>query len=66
MVYFSGGDTFKELWSDIPECKDYFEYVGLLNCIEDRAGDHEITEFDKRFLVECLERFAQMKGWEPA
>lgn len=66
MVYFSGGETFKELWADIPTCQSREEYIGLLNYIEDCAGDREITEFDKRFLIECLERFAQLKGWEPA
>lgn len=65
MVCFSGGDVFKELWSYIPECKNRDDYVGLLNYIEDCNDGRDLTKFDYRFLVECLERFAEHKGWGP-
>lgn len=66
MVYFSGGDVFLELWSDIPKCESRDDYCSLLNYIEDCYGDREITAFDREFLVSCLEMFAEKKGWEPA
>lgn len=64
-VYFSGEEEFKRLWSLIPTVKDYWEYVGLANEIDDAWDDRLITQFDKKFLVDCLDRYAQMKKFEP-
>lgn len=65
MILSSGGEAFKKLWELIPTVKDYWEYVGLANEIDNNRGDREITAFDEQFLLDCLNRYAQMKGFEP-
>lgn len=65
-VIFSGGETFQELWNLIPTVKDYQEYIGISNEIFDNhIHRRELTDFDAKLLHECLERYAQMKGFEP-
>ena len=63
---FSFGETFMELWSQIPAIVNYWDYVGMANAIDDAKTGNEITTRDESTLLQALEIFKQARGIKEA
>ena len=59
---FSFGETFMELWTQIPSIITYRGYVGMANAIDDARTGREITERDEKTLLQALELVKQARG----
>ena len=59
---FSGESEFSRLWAEIPKVLTYRAYVILCNEIDSCHLDREITDTDERVLLDCLDKYAKIKG----
>lgn len=62
MFRLSFGETFMELWVQIPTIINYHEYVGMANVIDDNRTGRAITDRDEKVLLEALEIFRKARG----
>lgn len=59
---FSFRKKFKELWEQIPSVVTYWDYVGMVNAIDDARTGDEITAQDEATLLTALDVFKLARG----